>query len=109
MNGMVYSLIKVNFTINQQYIIENFCINTDKPELQCDGKCFLAEKIKAAKEQRESTPAMTFGQDFGVYIPNSNLAYSLFQTRQVQLHKQSFYNFHPDQMVTFEIDHPPKG
>lgn len=25
--------------------IENFCVNTDKPELECDGKCYLSDVL----------------------------------------------------------------
>lgn len=41
----------VNFSIiayyqtNLSQIIEDFCVNKDKPELNCDGKCYLAEKL----------------------------------------------------------------
>ena len=41
----------VNFSIiayyqtNLSQIIEDFCVNKDKPELNCDGKCYLAQKL----------------------------------------------------------------
>ncbi|WP_298534479.1 hypothetical protein [uncultured Algibacter sp.] len=34
------------YQLNIDYIIENYCINTDKPELQCNGKCHLAKQIQ---------------------------------------------------------------
>ncbi|WP_282124379.1 hypothetical protein [Algibacter mikhailovii] len=34
------------FQLNIDYIIENYCINTDKPELQCNGKCHLAKQMQ---------------------------------------------------------------
>jgi hypothetical protein len=109
MNSMVYSVIQVNFTINQAYIIDNFCVNTDRPELKCDGKCFLADQFKAQKERQESTPAFTFNQDFGVYIPNTPFEYTPLLIIQKSIDHLSFYE---NQFLNFgntEIDHPPQG
>jgi hypothetical protein len=109
MNSMVYSVIKVSFTINQRYIIENFCVNKDMPELKCDGKCYLADQIKAEKERQESTPAFIFNPDFGVYIPIST--FSVFHPKNTiePLAHKSFYQYWFGQTVSKEIEHPPKG
>lgn len=40
------------FGINQAYIAKNWCINRDKPELQCNGKCVLMQRLKAVEEER---------------------------------------------------------
>lgn len=53
---MSTSLILLNYKLNTSYIIENFCENTDKPELNCNGKCHLAKQIKADTDQRSETP-----------------------------------------------------
>ena len=45
--------IMVDFCINQDYIAEVLCINRDQPMLNCDGKCFLAEKLKEQKQKQE--------------------------------------------------------
>ena len=51
------SLILVNYEINTDYIIENFCENTDKLEMQCNGKCHLAKQIEADTNQKSESPA----------------------------------------------------
>ena len=51
------SLILLNYEFNTSYIIENFCENTDKPEMHCDGKCHLNKQIQADSEQKSETPA----------------------------------------------------
>jgi hypothetical protein len=48
------------FSLNQDKVVELFCINKDKPELDCKGKCYLAEKLEEAKQSEE-----------GASIPNS--------------------------------------
>ncbi len=41
------------FHINRAYIVKKHCINKNRPQLKCDGKCFLAQKIKEAEKQQE--------------------------------------------------------
>lgn len=36
----------VLFKLNQQAIEQQFCINKDKPELQCHGKCHLKKELE---------------------------------------------------------------
>ena len=43
----------VEYVLNQDYIIEFLCINKDKPELQCNGKCHL---VKELEKQQENEP-----------------------------------------------------
>jgi len=43
------------FNLNQEKVIELFCINKNKPELDCKGKCYLAEKLEEAKQTEEGT------------------------------------------------------
>lgn len=43
----------VEYFLNKEYIVEFLCINKDKPELKCDGKCHLAKQIK---KQQENEP-----------------------------------------------------
>lgn len=33
------------FELNLEEIIQKYCINKDKPELQCNGKCHLANTL----------------------------------------------------------------
>jgi hypothetical protein len=41
------------FFANQQAIANRYCVNKKRPTLHCDGKCFLAQKIKAAEEKNQ--------------------------------------------------------
>lgn len=109
LNSMVYSVIKVNFTINRKYIVENFCINKDKPELKCDGKCFLMQKINDEKERQESLPAFTFNKDFGVFITTLPYQTSIDLKFEPTLVHYSFYKNWFGQTAYFQIEHPPQG
>lgn len=43
----------VEYFLNQDYIAEFLCINKEKPELQCQGKCHL---MKQLEKQDENNP-----------------------------------------------------
>lgn len=43
----------VEYILNQDYIAEFLCINKEKPELQCHGKCHL---VKQLEKQQETNP-----------------------------------------------------
>ncbi len=34
------------YQLNIDYIIETYCVNKEKPELQCNGKCHLAKQLQ---------------------------------------------------------------
>jgi len=38
------------FQLNRTYIIEAFCENKAKPQLHCDGQCFLTKKLQEAED-----------------------------------------------------------
>ena len=40
----------VEYILNQNYIAEFLCVNKDKPQLQCNGKCFLMKEIEKQKD-----------------------------------------------------------
>ena len=35
----------VEYVANYDYIVEVLCVNRDRPELNCDGKCYLAQQL----------------------------------------------------------------
>lgn len=44
-------LVWVWFKANQTFIAKELCINRDRPELSCNGKCFLMTKMKEVHRQ----------------------------------------------------------
>lgn len=38
--------VVVWFKANQDYIAKEFCENKDKPEMHCNGKCYLKKQLK---------------------------------------------------------------
>jgi hypothetical protein len=44
-------LVWVWFKANQTFIAKELCINRDRPELSCNGKCFLMTKMRDVHRQ----------------------------------------------------------
>ena len=39
------------YQVNRQFIAQNFCVNKDKPKLNCNGQCYLAKQLKKQEEK----------------------------------------------------------
>ncbi len=93
------------FFANQKSISQKHCINKNRPLLKCNGKCFLAKKIKAAEEQQEkestfqlkwveSSPGFTAEIVCPQNITQLNIVHTTFY--KVMYHYQYQYSiFHP--------------
>lgn len=48
------------YIIEHDYIAEFLCVNKDKPELDCDGKCYLMQQLaKQNDEKRQNLPKVS--------------------------------------------------
>lgn len=41
----------IDYQLRQGFITKTFCINKERPQLNCNGKCYLAQRLKAAEER----------------------------------------------------------
>ena len=92
-----------------EYIKTELCINQDKPELQCNGKCHLKEELaKASTSENGSEKNHSFSVEHSViYFQDTHIDYLLFYTNEQNSKINSLYNdiykFH----YTDFIFHPP--
>ena len=49
----VIPLLYLDFEIRRDYIVANLCENRNRPQLHCDGKCFLAKRLAALNEHEK--------------------------------------------------------
>lgn len=56
-------IIVINFQINQEYIAKNLCVNRDKPDSCCEGKCELKKQLDE-EDKKQELPANTFKDKF---------------------------------------------
>jgi len=58
----VFMLVKpaipfIEYLARKEFIIENFCINRNKKEMKCDGKCHLKEQVRKEASQSSDDKA----------------------------------------------------
>ncbi|GAB3799143.1 hypothetical protein GCM10028819_21820 [Spirosoma humi] len=41
------------YHVNKAYIARVLCENRDKPQLHCDGQCYLAKQLKARQDKQD--------------------------------------------------------
>ncbi|GAB3522075.1 hypothetical protein [Emticicia fontis] len=58
--SFIVPFICLDYELRKDFIIKNYCVNRNKPELHCDGKCFLAKKIQAQTEKEERSALQNF-------------------------------------------------
>jgi len=113
---ILLSLLTVNFSslfvlagfqLNKQYIAERLCINKNKPELHCNGKCYLMKKLRMAqdKEQKQERQSQKIQiQDALVVVP---LNLKRYGTRVLVLHIPLSTGI--PNAIRNSIFHPPKA
>lgn len=63
----------VYFNSNRAYIARVLCKNRDKPALNCNGKCYLAKKLKQQQDQKDKETTRKIEN-----LPNAHLFYQPF-------------------------------
>jgi hypothetical protein len=67
MMGAVQPFIPViEYHLFKESIIELFCVNRDKPEMNCDGVCYLSSQLAEQEEQSGSSNLNTVYYPIGV-------------------------------------------
>lgn len=44
------------YAVNYNYIVNTLCANRSKPELHCNGKCYLSKELAKTNADTESSP-----------------------------------------------------
>lgn len=102
-------LIKIGlisyYSINIEYIINELCENKDKPELKCEGKCYLKKKMNEADKAEKQATEIFKQIEFPVFITHVSLSlqpeYILVQNTLAELNNLYSYSLHN------KIFHPP--
>lgn len=74
------------YELNIDYIVQNYCVNKDKPKLQCNGKCHLAKQLQLTTAENSNLQDQAIVSAFEGFLP-------VFQASQTQLEFNSpFYS-----------------
>lgn len=99
------------YIINYDYIATNLCENKNRPQLQCDGKCYLTKMLAEEARNNHKNP---FGELQMLEIPlllpiGITSSFINFEIRAH--HKQNIIGFSQNLhalLLVFKIIHPPE-
>ena len=52
----------LDYQAHKEQVTRLFCVNKDKPQLHCNGKCHLAKELRKASEAESKAPAAGFAK-----------------------------------------------
>ncbi|ASK31584.1 hypothetical protein CEY12_16340 [Chryseobacterium sp. T16E-39] len=81
----------MEYAVNYDYIVETLCINKDKPELNCNGKCYLSKEL-AKTNDTESTP-LSKGKNSGQKILDIYILPDIAEIKNTCQQYSSNFNF----------------
>lgn len=98
-----------NYIVNYDYIVENLCENKEKPEMMCNGKCYLSKELTKTSSEPRNT-----GQNFVIASCDSfvmidtfkienKIPTNIFNCKMNNYFSQRMYNY----LFSFNIFHPP--
>lgn len=47
----------ISYQLNKEYLTKVFCVNKSKPQLHCNGKCYLKKQLDVKQDQEENNSA----------------------------------------------------
>ncbi len=108
--AMIVPALFVNYELRKDFIIKNYCVNKSRPELKCDGQCYLAKQIKAAEQQDEDEATDTFLNKIFEVETKVGLISFQFDPQLSILSKEVFfsYSFTVPATMKGSIFHPPQ-
>ena len=63
-------LLVVDYAVNRVRITQLYCVNKARPQLHCNGKCYLAQRLRRAAERESKAPGTGLAKvKFEVVLP----------------------------------------
>lgn len=84
----------LDYAINQDYIKQTLCVNKARPELHCEGKCYLGKELAKNGSQDNSKTKNSVQKIIDLYIPAT--------IEKIEIVGEKFLtDFHP----TYQVDY----
>lgn len=94
----------LEYYANYEYIVTVLCINQDKPELECNGKCHLKKSLKEQTNEEQSKSAKSFPSQKQEYSPHlittGNCCTRIFIRRVFFVVNKIFFSSQHSELIT---------
>lgn len=104
---MYYVGYVVYFQLNIDYIINTYCVNKEKPQLSCKGKCHLVKQLNSSSNEDFEGLSSLLEAFFPVYFQNLEYKTSVIY---LVFYSKPHWNYYLDDANRYVSDcfHPPK-
>ena len=109
----IIPVIYLDFQLRKDFIVATLCENRDRPQLHCDGKCYLAKKIADAKKQEEQQAESDFlSKLLSAQTSVNGLSFASMFSENIGWHKEAPVKFDYSNSLstsdfTTDVFHPP--
>ncbi len=103
------AFIYADFIINNEYIATVLCINKEKPEIHCNGKCYLKMQL-GKEEKKKQSQEKTLKDNSNVQFISEPFSTGLHLEVALAIEKEAsdYYRQISSQELAFAIFHPPQ-
>lgn len=105
-NSVKVSLVYSWYALDVESFIEQLCENKDKPQLQCNGKCYLSKMLDSSSSQDEQRIPVLEWEQLVFFQPE------IREDNQIAIAVSERYSFHYLIISTKDyfhfIFHPPQ-
>ena len=109
MYSQVYNTsVWVNYELNIDEITEAFCVNTDKPELNCHGTCHLKKQLIQADESNPQEPQHSLYLN-EIQLFSSQSGTEILEPRNTSVTHQTNFEDGYSFFQGLDVFHPPKA
>lgn len=99
----------VYYQLNIDTIIEKFCVNKDKPQLKCNGKCYLISKISNIDTVDNNPKKISIKEVFfPLYFHVESVKKQVLDFKYVRTIKIWSIKLFVLYEILYPIDHPPQ-
>ncbi|BDS15095.1 hypothetical protein AsAng_0058790 [Aureispira anguillae] len=78
-------VVYVAFKWNQNFIAETLCENKTRPQLKCDGKCYLKKQISKQQKEEKSPLHSKKGQSFDYFVLQEKVWFSALNCQPIKI------------------------
>lgn len=97
----------VEYAINYDYISKVLCINKDKPELACNGKCHVMQELE--KQQQQDFNSLQISMEEYPIGFVELLSIPKIQLFNVKKERPTFYHQNYHYLAGSSVFHPPNN
>lgn len=99
-------LVYMGFEVNQRYIAKELCENRDKPQMHCNGKCYLMKKLKQAQDKEQKQERQSQKLQIQDAVVSTPLVFKQYPFAEVNFHIP--FSTGMPRNIKNSIFHPPK-